>query len=348
MATDNPPANDGTTTGGAPAGLRRHRSFDRLFRPGALTFGFILPLEAYAETDMPTMSDHAEMARMADQAGFAALWLRDVPLRDPGFGDTGQIFDPFVYAGWLAGQTQRIAIGTAGIVLPLRDPLIVAKQASTVDQLAGGRLILGLSTGDRPVEYPAFGLEFANRAERFRDAVDIVRTTTRDAFPRHVSDHYGRLDGSLDLVPKPAAERLPLVAVGRCGQTMEWLAANLDGWLWHQSDFRGLADITREWRDAVGPDRYKPYGYGHWLDLLEDPDAPLQVGRGVRTGRKALIDLWKRQRDEGVSHIAINLRISQRPARQVLDELGEHVLPVFPAADTTSPAHDRRPRLPVA
>ncbi|RML86519.1 Luciferase protein, partial [Pseudomonas syringae pv. maculicola] len=59
----------------------------------------------------------------ADKAGFAALWLRDVPMLDPAFGDAGQIFDPFVYAGLLAGVTQRICIGTAGIVMTLRHPL---------------------------------------------------------------------------------------------------------------------------------------------------------------------------------------------------------------------------------
>lgn len=59
----------------------------------------------------------------------------------------------------------------------------------------------------------------------------------------------------------------------------------------------------------------------------------MQVGCGVRTGRDALVEPWRRQRDEGVSHVAINLRISRRPAAEVLDELATHVLPLFPLAD---------------
>jgi luciferase-type oxidoreductase len=145
-----------------------HQGYARVFQPGHLTFGFIAPLESYPDSPGPTLEDHAVMARKVDDAGFAALWLRDVPFYDPQFGDVGQILDPLVYAGYLAAVTQRITIGTAGIVLPLRDPLIVAKQAASIDQLLGGRFILGLATGDRPVEYPAFGLDFENRAERFR------------------------------------------------------------------------------------------------------------------------------------------------------------------------------------
>lgn len=63
------------------------------------------------------------------------------------FGDTGQILDPLVYLGALATATKKIALGTTGIVLPLRDPVSTAKQALSVDFLSGGRFIMGLSTG---------------------------------------------------------------------------------------------------------------------------------------------------------------------------------------------------------
>lgn len=69
-------------------------------------------------------------------------------------------------------------------MLPLRDPLAIAKQAVSVDSLTGGRLLLGMSSGDRPVEYPAFGVDFDNRADRFREAFDLVRTAVEVSFPR--------------------------------------------------------------------------------------------------------------------------------------------------------------------
>jgi luciferase-type oxidoreductase len=206
--------------------LAQHPAYARVFQPGRLTLGFIAPLEAYPNAPWPTLADHAAMAKKVDALDFAAIWLRDVPFYDPSFGDVGQILDPMVYAGWLAAQTTRIAIGTAGIVLPLRDPLIVAKQAASVDQLLGGRFLLGLSTGDRPSEFAAFGSDLATRPERYQDAIGLIRAATEQSFARHWSRHYGTLDGTIDMVPKPVGPRLPVLAIGRAGQTIEWLGVN--------------------------------------------------------------------------------------------------------------------------
>jgi luciferase-type oxidoreductase len=161
------------------ADLAEHPGYDRVFQPGRLTFGVIAPLEGYPDTPWPTLENHAEAVRRADQSELAAIWLRDVPFYDPGFGDAGQVVDPMVYAGWLAAQTKRIAIGTAGIVSPLRDPLFVAKQAASIDRLTGGRFLLGLATGDRPAEFAAFGQAIGDRAERYRDAVEVIRAVSR-------------------------------------------------------------------------------------------------------------------------------------------------------------------------
>jgi luciferase-type oxidoreductase len=320
-----------TPGGKLPPELDEHPGYSRVFQPGRLTFGFIAPLESYPDTPGPTLAGHAEMARKVDQAGFSAIWLRDVPFYDPNFGDVGQILDPLVYAGYLAAVTRNITIGTAGIVLPLRDPLIVAKQAVTVDQLLGGRLVLGLATGDRPVEYPAFGVDFENRAERFRDALAVIRAVTEETWPVHASRFYGRLNGGLQLVPGPAATRLPTVVIGHAGQTTEWTAQNTDGILSYIAHPQRIAEIVHQWRAACGPDVFKPYGYGTLFELDRDPDLPVQPGRVLRAGRNALRELWLRQQEQGVSHVALHFKPQRRPAAEVVDELGEHLLPLFPA-----------------
>lgn len=309
------------------ASLEVHPGYAQVFKPDQLTIGLITPLEGYPASPWPTLDDHIAAVRIAEEAGFAAMWLRDVPFYDPGFGDAAQVFDPMVYAGWIAANTKRIAIGTAGIVLPLRDPLAVAKQAASLDRLTNGRFILGLSTGDRPSEFAAFGADIDNRSERFRDALGVIRAATEGSFPRHRSQFYGTLDGNLDMLPKPSAPKLPILAIGRAGQDLDWLAWNTDGWIWHLSNPSRLADVIATWRSGAGTS-FRPYGYGTMFNLLADPDAPLELtGFGMRTGRKALLEHWKRQRGEGVNHIALNMKPLQRPFAEAADELANHVLP---------------------
>jgi luciferase-type oxidoreductase len=134
--------------------LARHPGFQRLFQPGALTVGLILPLETHPGRPAPTMAGHVEMAQRAETLGFGALWMRDIPFYDPHYGDVAQIFEPMVYMSHLAAVTSRIVVGTTGIVLPTREPMNLAKQAASLDYLSGGRLVLGLSSGDRLSDYP--------------------------------------------------------------------------------------------------------------------------------------------------------------------------------------------------
>ncbi|MFD0442730.1 LLM class flavin-dependent oxidoreductase [Streptomyces indonesiensis] len=144
-------------------------ALNRLTHPGGrLTLGLELPLDndwgqSRLATDrkagrpfgVPSLDAHAHLARLADRSGFAALWVRDVPLYDPvHFGDAGSVFETFTHLGHLAAVTERAVLGTAAVVLPLRRPLLVAKAAATVDALSCGRFVLGLASGDRPVEWP--------------------------------------------------------------------------------------------------------------------------------------------------------------------------------------------------
>ena len=308
--------------------LANHVAFSRTFQAGQLTIGFIAPACGYPDSPFPSLSDQAEIVQSLDDSDAAALWLRDVPFYDPSFGDTGQVLDPLVYAGWLAALTHRIAIGTAGIVTPLREPVIAAKQIATADQLLGGRFLAGMASGDRPTEYPAFGVDFASRVERYQEAVALIKTLTSASFPRLKTEHFGQLRGDIDLVPKPAAPRIPMIAIGRAGQSLEWLAQNVDAWIWH-GDAQRMPDIVPHWREVTAARGFVPFGYGAMFDLDVNPDAPLQTGRVLRGGRHALEDFFARQREAGINHVALNLKPTRRPALDIIAELQEHILPEF-------------------
>lgn len=76
--------------------------FQHTYRQGRLSLGLFFPLEAFTG-DTPSMLDQVNLAQRAEKLGFSALWFRDVPLRDPSFGDSGQVFDPWVYLGFYGG-----------------------------------------------------------------------------------------------------------------------------------------------------------------------------------------------------------------------------------------------------
>ena len=157
-----------------------------MFRARRLTLGLIFPIEAYGHEhwDMPTMVGQREIAARADELGFAALWVRDVPLRDLNFGDVGQIYDPWVWLATLAAGTRRIALATGSIILPLRHPLHTAKAAASIDRLSGGRLVMGIGSGDRPIEFPAFGVAFEDRGEIFRQSLALFARPGRRSIRR--------------------------------------------------------------------------------------------------------------------------------------------------------------------
>ncbi|MBE1283417.1 MAG: TIGR03571 family LLM class oxidoreductase [Rhodobacteraceae bacterium] len=305
-------------------------AYAQVFQPDKLTLGLVVPLEAYPGSAVPTMERHVERAQLADRLGFSSLWLRDVPFNVPNFGDAGQVFDPFVYLGLLAVATQNIALGVASIVLPLRHPAHVAKAAVSADALSGGRLLLGVASGDRPEEYPAMGMDFATRGDRFRDTVDYIRAMARD-YPTVQTDH-GSLSGRIDMLPKPPGGRLPLLITGGSQQTPDWVAQNGDGWMTYPRDpvsqARVVADYRRRIKNAGGQN--KPVMQSLYVDLLSDPNAkPHPIHLGFSSGSTYLKHYLSEVQSLGINHVALNLRFNQADTEDTMKRLADDLLPEF-------------------
>lgn len=313
-----------------------NEAYRRTLQAPRLTIGVFFAIESYSG-DTPKMERQVELAQRAEALGYEALWFRDVPLHDPNFGDVGQIYDPWVYLGYIMAQTKTIALATGSIVLPLRHPIDLAKAAASVDHLSGGRLILGIASGDRPIEFPAFGKNFADRGKAFRETISYFRTVISEQFPL-VSSPLGNLNGA-DLVPKPTAKFIPLLVTGRSQQTVEWIARNGDGWLMYPQAPERQKMIVQTWRDAVseaGSDK-KPFAQSLYIDLTEDPNFdPRPIHLGYQLGRNHLISLLGVLEKIGVNHVALNLKYGTRPAYEVLDEIGEEVLPLFKSRSQVS------------
>jgi luciferase-type oxidoreductase len=316
---------------GAPAGP----GFRRMFAEARLTLGLFFAIESY-EGDTPTMAGQLELAQAAEALGFAALWVRDVPLRVPSFGDVGQVYDPWVWLGQVAGVTSTIALATGAIVLPLRHPLDIGKAAASVDNLTDGCFLLGVASGDRPAEFPAYGRDYEQRGALFRESLLYLRRALEESFPT-IDSPFGRLEGA-DLVPKPRHGRIPILVTGHSQQSLDWIAANADAWVMYPRPPGQQAQLIDSWRAAVrrsGEPSFKPFAQSLYIDLAADPETePTPIHLGYRLGRRALIDFLHLLQRIGVNHVILNLKYGRRPAAEVLDELGREVVPRFavPAA----------------
>lgn len=304
--------------------------YNAVFRPGRLSVGLVVPIESYPQSPVPTMADHLERVVLAETLGFSAVWLRDVPFNVPSFGDAGQTFDPFVYLGFLAGQTHRIALGVASIVLPLHHPAHVAKAAASIDALSGGRLVLGVASGDRVEEYPAFNISHTARDALFRESFEYIRRMA-DGAPVF-SNHFGRVGGSIDMLPKPAAGKIPLLVTGSSRQTPEWVAEHADGWMTYPRDVMAQAQIVDDWqtRVAAAGRAAQPVMQPLYVDLADDPSAPVQpIHLGFRAGTRALKKYLKSLESAGVNHVALNLRFNQSDVGATMQRLSDELLTDF-------------------
>jgi luciferase-type oxidoreductase len=307
-----------------------NKAYNETFKPGRLSLGIFVPIENYSYNAVPTMQHDLQRVQLAEELGFSAIWLRDVPFNVPTFGDAGQLFDPFVYLGYLAGNTSRIALGVSSIVLPLRHPAHVAKSAASADVLSGGRILLGVASGDRPEEYPAFNLPFENRGESFRSSMDYIRDSwdNKSGF----TNAFGSPGRGIDLLPKPTSGKLPLLITGSSRQSPDWLARNGDGWMTYPRRIDVQTAIITDWRkrmhDAGVVD--KPAMQSLYIDLQDDPDATLRpIHLGFSSGVNALRSYLKELQHIGINHVALNLRFNKADIESTLKRLAKEILPDF-------------------
>ena len=307
-----------------------NRGYNTVFRPNRLTLGLVVPIETYDSGPVPSMNRHVERVQLAEALGFSAVWLRDVPLNVPAFGDAGQTFDPFVYLGLLAGLTSEIALGVSSIILPLRHPAHVAKAAASVDLLSNGRLLLGVASGDRPQEYPALNLPFADRGARFRESFDYIRQMG-EVTP-NFENSYGYINGGMDMLPKPTSGKLPMLITGGSQQDPAWIAENGDGWMLYPRSLGQQAQIIHDWKTRVAAAGRPPQPIMQplYIDLVEDPNAmPQPIHLGIRLGINHLHTFLKSSEEIGVNHVALNLRFNRADIEQTLAFLGAELLPAF-------------------
>lgn len=144
---------------------------------------------------------YVEYVIEAERLGFDSAFV--VEHHFTGFGQVSAVLNLLAY---LAAQTTTIRLGTAVVVLPWHNPILLAEQASTVDVLSGGRLDLGVGRGYRPNEYHGFGVDPDEADDRYQECLDILQKgwTANDRF-----SHEGRFWSYRDIVIEPTPVQRP-------------------------------------------------------------------------------------------------------------------------------------------
>lgn len=183
------------------------------------------------------------VAGAAEATGFATLWVGehvvmvDQPASRYPYNEAGQIpvpadadwLDPFVCLSFAAAATDTIRLATGILLLPEHNPVLVAKQAATLDVMSGGRFTLGVGIGWSQEEFTALGVPFAQRGERTVEYVRAIREIWRTD-SASFSGCFLDFD-SIRVYPKPVRGRsLPIVFGGNSDPALARVAAHGDGW----------------------------------------------------------------------------------------------------------------------
>jgi len=279
------------------------------------------------------------VAQRAEEVGLDSVWVTDhviVP-RDVDVIYREDMLDPLAVLPWLAGVTERIALGTSVIILPYRSPIPVAKLLASVDVLSGGRLIVGAAIGWMEGEFAALGIPFQERVSRSEEALELMRALWTQERPEIETKRH-RLSG-LQVSPMPLQKpRPPLLIGGMSEGALRRVARLGDGW--HATAatpeiFRqGKQTVTKFWREA-GRD-----GEPQWslrIPVFIDGVHQWAVDEKLLRGRHAVRGTVKQIAGQlaeyqrfGMGHVALEVSYSVYPAiLETIDLLAEAVKPAL-------------------
>lgn len=229
------------------------------------------------------------VARHAEDAGFESVWTGEhLVLPDPQpesfpIPPTLPFLDTIVALTLVAAETRTLNVASGIIELPLHHPVTLAKQLASIDQVSGGRLIVGLGAGYVDAEFAAMGVELSERGVRMDEHLDVMRALWTMPQPRY-SGRVVRLDG-VNAFPRPVRDAgPPIVMGGVSARARRRTIAKANGWYCFQTTVdwarEAMAVITSELEQRERPADLGP------LEVTMTPVGPFD--RGVREHYESL------------------------------------------------------------
>ena len=308
--------------------IENHEGFKRTFKNHKLTLGLSLPFDSKNKEHID-FNEQVKFAQQAERLGFTSLFVRDNPLYSPHLGPVTENYDPFVFLTYLSAFTSKIALGTSSIVATLRHPIHLAKSAASLDLISNQRLLLGMATGDRAFEFPAFKVDESALTERYQTTVQSLRALWQSHSP-NISNSIFELyeDSGLQVLPKH--HTIPMFGTGYSRQSISWLQQHMDGWLFYAQPFQDQKKLVEAWHS--GTDRFKPFMNILMIDLSQNPNETVKpIKGGFRTGRKNLLQILKAYESINTNHIILRFTNDDRDIEALIEEVGTYITPHFPA-----------------
>lgn len=240
----------------------------------AMKYGVCLP----HHRPLATRELIATAARRIEALGFDGVWLSDhVMLPDtPAFQPRRVFFEPLALAGYLAAATTRVQIGFTVLVVPYRNPVVTAKQLATIDQMSGGRLVLGVGVGWVEEEFAALNVPFAMRGALTDEYLRAMRALWASELPQFAGEtvQFANVTFAPQPLQRPGP---PLLVAGITPRAIRRAAELGDGWHPIRLPVAELRAAIPRFRAACArrgrPDNL-PIVYRTDLRLLDAPAAP--------------------------------------------------------------------------
>ncbi|HSE83827.1 MAG TPA: LLM class F420-dependent oxidoreductase [Thermodesulfobacteriota bacterium] len=277
-----------------------------------MQFGICIPIRRNVEPHV-----NIEIAKKAEELGFDSIWASDhVIMPDRYVGRFSEVFyDPFVLLASITAQTSKIRIGTSVIILPYRNPVVVAKMVATLDVLSGGRFIFGVASGWMKEEYDALGVPYHERGKRTDEYIRIMKELWEKDNPKFEGEFFRF--SSIKFYPKPHQKPHPPIWIGGNSEWALRRAAKFgDGWqpTGLSPDDVGMAvKFTKNFAKEIGIElenfAFSARNRLHIFNKSEEPSHSTQAGRPLFSlcgTKEEIISYLQRFKEAGVSHMVID------------------------------------------
>ena len=262
-----------------------------------LEIGLVLPMgESFVDGSTARWTEVRELAVRAEQLGFDTVWIADELLWRLPEGDPHGWWECVAMTGAVAAATSRIKVGTWVLSALHRNPAITAKAAETIDEISGGRFVLGLGSGHAGPQAHAFGLPEDRVFGRFAEAVEIIVPLLRQGH----ADFEGSFHAARDLEQRPVGPRpgrIPIMMGAKGPKMLQLAVQHADTWSWYveeRSDLTEFGPLLETLEAACIEAGRDPATIGRSAGIVVEPTSvtgsAALLGEPVRGGSEQIAD----------------------------------------------------------